>query len=53
MSTVCVIVTIIAFYVRWENAKRERGGRDHRLDGVSKEEEAQMGVRHPRFRYQI
>ncbi|KAH6892782.1 major facilitator superfamily domain-containing protein [Coprinopsis sp. MPI-PUGE-AT-0042] len=40
----CVIVTIVAM---------EKGDRDHRLDGVSKEEEAQMGVRHPRFRYQI
>lgn len=53
-STICVLVTLTAFYIRWENAKRDRGERDYRLNGdLSPEQETQLGYRHPRFRYQI
>ncbi|TFK23380.1 MFS general substrate transporter [Coprinopsis marcescibilis] len=52
-STVCVIVVITALYIRWENRKRARGDRDERLEGKSQDEQAKMGWRHPRFKYQI
>jgi len=38
-------------YAKWENAKRERGERDHRLNGLSEDEKDQLGYRHPEFRY--
>jgi len=44
----CMIV-----YIRWENGKRAKGERDHRLDGFTSEEEASqlLGDKHPSFRY--
>ncbi|KAG2018768.1 high-affinity nicotinic acid transporter [Coprinopsis cinerea AmutBmut pab1-1] len=53
ICSISCIVVITAVYIKWENAKRDRGDRDARLDGVSPEKETQMGYRHPRFRYQI
>ncbi|OJD38741.1 major facilitator superfamily protein [Diplodia corticola] len=38
-------------YVVWENGQRERGRRDHRVEGKSEEEVAALGYRHPGFRY--
>ena len=37
-------------YAKWENAKRVRGDRDHRL---SEGDEGMLGYRHPSFRYTI
>ncbi|KAF5326743.1 hypothetical protein D9619_004681 [Psilocybe cf. subviscida] len=42
-----------AVYLKLENDKRDRGERDHRLDGLSEEEIKDLGYRHPRFRYQL
>jgi hypothetical protein len=54
MATVALALTVLgALYIRWENAKRNRGERDHRLQGMSPEEIRNMGYRHPKFRYQI
>ncbi|TFK39755.1 MFS general substrate transporter [Crucibulum laeve] len=50
---VCAILALIAVYLRWENAKRDRGERDYRLEGKSVEEIEQLGYLHPNFRYQI
>jgi len=50
---VCVLVFIGAIYVRWENAKRERGERDYRLQNKTPEEIETLGSLHPRFRYQV
>ncbi|EAU82287.2 hypothetical protein CC1G_08899 [Coprinopsis cinerea okayama7 len=52
-STICVLVVIIALYIRWENQKRDRGERDYRLEGKDERELEQLGYKHPRFRYQI
>ncbi|KAJ3533964.1 hypothetical protein NMY22_g7119 [Coprinellus aureogranulatus] len=53
MSLMAVIIILTAVYLRWENAKRERGERDYRLEGKTEEEVKNMGYRHPQFRYQI
>ncbi|RXW23316.1 hypothetical protein EST38_g2554 [Candolleomyces aberdarensis] len=53
MSTLCVIICTMAVYIKLENAKRERGGRDYRLEGKTEEELRNLGYRHPEFRYQI
>jgi hypothetical protein len=53
MSTLCIIICTIATYIRWENAKRAKGGRDYRLEGKTEEELRNMGYTHPEFRYQI
>lgn len=42
-----------ALYIRWENAKRERGERDYRLQDKSPAEVDELGYLHPNFRYQI
>ncbi|TEB22529.1 MFS general substrate transporter [Coprinellus micaceus] len=52
-STMAVLIVLTALYIKWENAKRERGERDHRLAGKTDEEITNLGYRHPRFRYQI
>ncbi|KAJ2917847.1 hypothetical protein MD484_g2542, partial [Candolleomyces efflorescens] len=49
----CLVAIGLTFYIKWENAKRDRGERDHRLEGKTQEELEQMGYRHPQFRYQI
>lgn len=38
-------------YARWENALRDRGGRDNRLVGLTEEQVQKLGYRHPDFRY--
>ena len=40
-------------YCKWENLQRDRGRRDHRLEGLSDEEIKGLGYRHPDFRYMI
>ena len=48
------LVVLGAIYLRWENAKRDKGERNNRLrDGMSQEEIQNLGYRHPKFRYQI
>jgi MFS family permease len=37
-------------YIRWENAARASGKRDHRLQGARENE---LGYRHPSFRYTL
>lgn len=39
------------FYCLWENRLRAKGGRDHRLEGLTELEKADLGYRHPEFRY--
>ncbi|THU98273.1 MFS general substrate transporter [Dendrothele bispora CBS 962.96] len=48
----CLLVIIGWIYIRWENAKRERGERDYRLEGKSPKEIEELGYLHPGFRYQ-
>lgn len=38
-------------YIVWENRQRAQGRRDHRLEGKSEQEIADLGYRHPEFRY--
>ncbi|KZL73165.1 major facilitator superfamily protein [Colletotrichum tofieldiae] len=38
-------------YCLFENRARAAGRRDHRLDGLTEEEQGQLGYRHPLFRY--
>jgi hypothetical protein len=47
-----VIVASIGLlmYQRWENRKRDNGGRDYRLQAPP-EQVATLGDRHPQFRY--
>ena len=53
ISAVCIIVSITAAYIHWENRKRDRGDRDYRVEGKAGEELLNLGYRHPQFRYQI
>jgi len=39
------------FYCSWENKQRAAGKRDHRLQGLSEDEQVHLGSRHPAFRY--
>ncbi|KAI5810573.1 major facilitator superfamily domain-containing protein, partial [Pyronema omphalodes] len=39
------------FYIKWENRKRERGGRDYRTEGLTEVEIGKLGYRAPGFRY--
>ncbi|TEB20092.1 MFS general substrate transporter [Coprinellus micaceus] len=52
-SAVCVIATVTALYIQWENRRRERGERDQILEGKTTEEIEVLGCYHPEFRYQI
>ena len=49
--TMQVVVLFLAvfgiFYNNWENRVRDRGGRDHRLDGLTEEEQRDLGHLHP------
>jgi len=40
-------------YCKRENAKRDRGERNHRLEGKTEQEISELGYLHPDFRYQI
>ncbi|KAJ7574271.1 MFS general substrate transporter [Mycena floridula] len=52
-STVFVLTILGAIYIRWENAKRDRGERDYRLEGKDSQEIERLGYLHPNFRYQM
>ncbi|KAF9484547.1 MFS general substrate transporter [Pholiota conissans] len=52
-AVAAALIILGASYLRWENARRDRGEQDHRLrDGMSEEEIQNLGYRHPEFRYQ-
>ncbi|KAJ7457343.1 major facilitator superfamily domain-containing protein [Mycena latifolia] len=53
MVAVLVVTVGTMVHMKWENAQRERGARDHRLDGLTPADEAQLGHLHPKFRYKI
>lgn len=46
-----VIAGLLILYTKWENKQRDAGKRDHRLEGLSEDEIAVLGSRHPAFRY--
>ena len=52
-QAVAAAVSVLGIvYVRWENRKRARGARDHRLQDLTTPEEARkLGHHHPKFRY--
>lgn len=52
-SAACLLIVAVAMYIRWENAKRDRGERDYRLEGKTVKELEELGYRHPQFRYQL
>ncbi|KAL6250778.1 hypothetical protein RBB50_003081 [Rhinocladiella similis] len=43
-------VSAITYY-KWENTKRDKGERDHRLGGITEQEKRDLGSSHPAFRY--
>ncbi|KAJ6580638.1 major facilitator superfamily domain-containing protein, partial [Mycena capillaripes] len=53
MVAVVVLIVGTIVHMKWENAQRDHGKRDHRLDGLAPIEESQLGHRHPKFRYKI
>lgn len=50
-ALVLAIITVVLgmLYNLWENRKRDRGDRDHRLN----EDQSRLGHRHPHYRYTI
>ncbi|KAJ7622953.1 MFS general substrate transporter [Mycena polygramma] len=52
-SATCVLTVIMAIYIQRENAKRNRGERDYRLEGKTAKELQELGYRHPQFHYQL
>lgn len=38
-------------YCLYENKARAAGKRDHRLEGLTEDEQGRLGYRHPSFRY--
>lgn len=49
-----LLVSIGAFYINWENRKRDRGERNYRLEGKkSPQEIVDLGYKHPDFRYHL
>ncbi|GLB41650.1 putative MFS general substrate transporter [Lyophyllum shimeji] len=49
----CLLTGIGFLYLRHENAKRDQGKRDHRLQGKTPSEIEQLGYLHPNFRYLV
>ena len=43
-----ILSTTTMLYAKWENGKRARGDRDHRL---AEGDQGILGYRHPHFRY--
>ncbi|KAJ9150928.1 MFS general substrate transporter [Pleurostoma richardsiae] len=50
IGVVCLSIFGI-LYCLYENRVRAAGKRDHRLEGLSEEQEVHLGYRHPNFRY--
>ncbi|KAF7362564.1 putative pantothenate transporter [Mycena venus] len=53
MIAVIVLIVGTMVHMKWENAQRDHGKRDYRLNGLTPIEESQLGHRHPKFRYKI
>lgn len=53
VAQVCVALLAIfgILYVVRENKLRNRGKRDHRLEGLDESRQGELGYRHPNFRY--
>ncbi|KAK5100588.1 hypothetical protein LTS08_005339 [Lithohypha guttulata] len=54
LSAQVVVLALASFgivYCKCENRVRARGGRDHRLQGLSEQEKLDLGHHHPDFRY--
>ncbi|KAJ6509780.1 major facilitator superfamily domain-containing protein, partial [Mycena vulgaris] len=51
MVAVAILIAGTMVHMKWENAQRDHGKRDHRLDGLAPIEESQLGHHHPKFRY--
>ena len=53
VGQICVVLLSIwgILYCNWENRQRAAGKRDRRLDGLSPQQEMDLGYRHPNFRY--
>ena len=49
--TVVLLSLFGIFYCSWENKQRAAGKRDHRLQGLTEDEQVHLGSRHPAFRY--
>ncbi|KAF7308966.1 putative transporter C11D3.18C [Mycena kentingensis (nom. inval.)] len=49
-SSILALSILASLYIRWENAKRDRGERDSRVEGLDEEQQRQLGYRHPNFR---
>lgn len=47
----CTMACIGVAYTKWENGKRERGERNHRIEGLTESEKIALGYRNPEFRY--
>jgi hypothetical protein len=48
---IVIAVLGVMFWIRRENAAREAGKRDHRLEGLSEDDLHRLGHRHAAFRY--
>lgn len=46
-----MIYTSMHFYFKSENRKRERGERDHRIEGLTEDEILELGDENPRYRF--
>ena len=50
LGLIIIFTLIVLAYIKWENAARESGKRNHRLSAAGGEE---LGYRHPDFRYTL
>ena len=50
LATVCLCIFGI-LYCAYENKARRAGKRNHRVEGLTEEEQVHLGYRHPNFRY--
>nr|CRX79029.1 hypothetical protein [Leucosporidium scottii] len=46
-----LLTGVMLGYQTWENKQRDKGRRDHRLEGLTHEQQALLGHKHPAFRY--
>jgi len=50
-AIITLLVVATFFWQKWENKQREMGRRDHLLNGLSADQIALLGHRHPNFRF--
>ncbi|KAM0746158.1 putative pantothenate transporter [Meredithblackwellia eburnea MCA 4105] len=56
LAGMIIVFALTAFtwaYMNWENKKRDNGDRDHRLEGLTEDQAAMLGHKHPKYRYRI